>query len=209
MHFARWRVIFVFVVSFLGLLFAAPNLLPPSVSQAIGPYIPHRTLSLGLDLRGGSYLLLQVDTDALHRQELDRIADSMAQALGRATPRIVATGRGVVGDAARIRAVNPADTPRALQELRSINDQLRNGGDSLTFVTAPDGAIEARITPGRLRELSRGAVENAINVVRKRVDPNGAAEVSIVRQGDNRIVVQAPGVSDPETLKQRIGKTAL
>ncbi|HVY86685.1 MAG TPA: protein translocase subunit SecD [Caulobacterales bacterium] len=209
LHFPRWRSILVLIVTVWGALFTLPNFLPPNLRSQIPPFLPHQTLNLGLDLRGGSYLLLQVDVESLRRQELDRVADSMANALRRASPAINFTGRGVVADAARVRLLNVADAPRALQALRTINDQVKNGGDSLVFTQTPDGVVEARITDPRMRELSRSAAEQAINVVRRRVDPTGAAEVSIVRQGDNRIVVQAPGVSDPETLKERIGKTAL
>src|SRR6185312_8431324 len=71
------------------------------------------------------------------------------------------------------------------------------------------GSIEARMTDAGMRQLSRQAAEQSIEVIRRRIDPNGTSEVSIVRQGDQRIVVQAPGVSDPEMLKQCIGQTAL
>ncbi|MES1198498.1 MAG: preprotein translocase subunit SecD, partial [Pseudomonadota bacterium] len=209
LHFPRWRTILVIVVTIFGVVFTLPNFVPPSVRAQIPPWLPHATLNLGLDLRGGSYLLLEIDSEALRRQELDKVADSMASAMRSATPQIDITGRGVVGDAARMRIINLADVPRAMQALKRINDPVRSGGDSLAFTQLPDGSIEARLTDARVRELSRSAAEQAINVVRKRVDPNGNAETVIVRQGDNRIVVQAPGVDDPEVLKQRIGKTAL
>jgi len=209
LHFPRWRTILVIVVTIFGVVFTLPNFVPPSIRAQIPPWLPHQTLNLGLDLRGGSYLLLEIDSASLQTQELDKVADSMANAMRTATPQIEITGRGRVGNVARMRLINIADAPRAMQALRSINDPLKNGGDSLTFNQLPDGSIEARLTDGGIRELSRAAAEQAINVVRKRIDPNGNAETVIVRQGDNRIVVQAPGVDNPEVLKERIGKTAL
>jgi len=205
----RWRVILVIVVSVLGLLFALPNVVPVNVREHIPTWLPHRTLNLGLDLQGGSHLLLEVDTRALQRQQLDNIADQMANALRDATPAIRYTGRGVVADAARVRLVDPADQSRAMAALRPLARSTTNGNEIIVFSQAADGAIEGRMTEASLRELSRQAAQQSIEVIRRRVDPTGANEINPVRQGDNRIVVQAPGVSDPQILKDRIGTTAL
>jgi protein-export membrane protein SecD len=205
----RWRVILVVTLSVLGLLFAMPNVLPQSVRDQIPPWLPHETLNLGLDLRGGSHLLLEIDARALQRQQLDGIAEQMGSALRDAEPAIRFTARGVVGDAARIRLVDPADMARALVAIRPVTRSQTTGNETMRVTQTADGAIEARYTESELRALSRDAVARSIEVLGKRVDPTGAAEVSIVRQGDDRIVVQAPGVSDPQVLRNRIGQTAL
>lgn len=206
---ARWRIIVVLVVTALGLAFAFPNFLPERVRQSLPDFLPNQSINLGLDLRGGSQLLLEVDVPTLQRQQLDNIADQMASALRAATPAIRYTGRGVVGDAARVRLVDATDLERARQVLRPLARSQTGPGEILTFAEGPDGLIEARMTPASLRELSRQAAQQSIEVIRRRIDPTGTAEVTIVRQGDQRIVVQAPGVADPEQLKQRIGQTAL
>ncbi|MDX2275389.1 MAG: protein translocase subunit SecD [Hyphomonadaceae bacterium] len=205
----RWKVITVVLVTVLGLLFSAPNFLPESVRNTLPGFLPRQALNLGLDLQGGSHLLLEVDTQALRRLQLENIADQMAGELRDASPAIRYTGRGVVGDAARIRLIDPADVTRARQVLRPISRSSTNGSEILTLTEGPDGLIEARMAPTYVRELSRQAAQQSIEVIRRRIDPNGTSEVSIVRQGDDRIVVQAPGVSDPEQLKERIGQTAL
>jgi protein-export membrane protein SecD len=206
----RWRVILVILVSVFGILFALPNVVPASVRERIPAWLPHQTLNLGLDLQGGSHLLLEVDTATLRRQQLENIADQMANALRGAEPAIRYTGRGVVGDAARVRLINVQDLTRARQALRPLaRNTTGNGGDVLTFAEGPDGLIEARMTESSIRALTRQAAQQSIEVIRRRVDPTGANEITPVRQGDDRIVVQAPGVSDPEQLKERIGHTAL
>ena len=205
----RWRVILVLIVSVLGIAFSAPNLLPSAVRDNMPTWLPHRTLNLGLDLQGGSHLLLEVDTTALKHQQLDNIADQMATALRDAEPAIRFTGRGVVGDAARIRLINAEDMTRAMAAIRPLGRSTTNGNEITTFTPGADGTIEARMTDASLRELSRQAAQQSIEVIRRRVDPTGANEINPVRQGENRIVVQAPGVSDPEELKSRIGTTAL
>ncbi|MCL4713814.1 MAG: protein translocase subunit SecD [Hyphomonadaceae bacterium] len=206
---ARWRVILVAVVTVLGLAFALPNFLPERARESLPPFMPRQAINLGLDLRGGSQLLLEIDTATLRRQQLDNIADQMASALRNAQPAIRYTGRGVVGDAARIRLVDPSQMTEARRALRDIARSPTGGNDIINFTENPDGLIEARITPVHLRELSRQAAQQSIEVIRRRIDPTGTAEVTIVRQGDERVIVQAPGVTDPQQLKDRIGQTAL
>ncbi len=205
---ARWRVILVLIVTALGIVFAAPNVLPQNVRESLPPFL-QRTINLGLDLQGGSQLLLEVDTAAMQRQQLDNIADQMAGALREATPAITYTGRGVVADAARVRLVSATDLARAEDIIRPLARSQTSSNDQLTFVFNADGLIEARITDAYMRELSRQAAQQSIEVIRRRIDPDGTAEVSIARQGDNRIAVQAPGVTDPQMLRDRIGQTAL
>ena len=206
----RWRVILVIIVSVLGIAFSAPNLLPTSLRDRLPTWLPHQTLNLGLDLQGGSHLLLEVDTTALKRQQLDNIADQMATALRDAEPSIRYTGRSVVDDAARVRLLDPTQMEAARRVLRPLAQSATGGGDEIaTFTESGDGLIEARLTDAYLVQLSRQATENSREIIRDRIDPNGTSEILIVRQGDDRIVVQAPGVSDPEQLKRLIGQTAL
>jgi protein-export membrane protein SecD len=206
---ARWKVILVAVVTVMGLAFAFPNFVPEGARENIPGFLPRQAINLGLDLRGGSQLLLEVDVNTLRRQQLDNVADQMASALRDAQPRIRYTGRGVVGDAARVRLIDPEQLEAARGVLRPLAQSTTTGSEILTFTEGADGLIEARMTQQHLRELSRQAAQQSIEVIRRRIDPTGTSEVTIVRQGDDRIVVQAPGVSDPEMLKSRIGQTAL
>lgn len=214
LQFARWRVIVTLVVTAFGLLFSMPNALPEGIRNALPGFLPHRTVNLGLDLRGGSQLLLEVDSSALRRQQLDGFADTMANALRQASPRITYGGRGVVGDVARIRVTNVADLQRAMEAIRqdiplSPAQGMRGGAPLYEITQGADGLIEARFTDGAIAVLSRDAVARSIEVVRRRIDPTGASEVSITRQGDDRVVIQAPGVADPAQLRERVGQTAL
>ena len=209
LHVAAWRVWLVIIVTLIGALIAAPNVLPANVRDSLPPFM-RQTLNLGLDLRGGSQLLLEVDVNSLNRQHLDNIAGQMATALRDAEPAIRYTGRGVVGEAARVRLVDPTQGDRALQALRGITRDTATNTEILTLSpVGADGLIEARMTQQYERQLSRAAAQQAIEVIRRRIDPDGTAEIAIARQGDNRISVQAPGVSDPAQLRNRIGQTAL
>ncbi len=206
----RWRVILVIIFGVLGLVFALPNVLPANLRENIPAWLPHQTLNLGLDLQGGSHLLLEVDTTTLRRNQLDNIAEQMASTLRAAEPAIRYTGRGVTGDSARVRLIDPTEMRRAIEALRTIaRDTTNSNNEIIRFTQGADGTIEGRMTDAALRDLSRQAAQQSIEVIRRRVDPTGANEINPVRQGENRIVVQAPGVSDPEMLKERIGTTAL
>jgi preprotein translocase subunit SecD len=206
---ARWRIILVAVVTAMGVAFAFPNFVPERLRESLPGFLPRQAINLGLDLRGGSQLLLEVDVATLRRQQLENVADQMAAALRAADPQIRYTGRGVVGDAARVRLIDASQSERARRELRPLAQSPTTGNEILTFTEGEDGLIEARMAPQYVRELSRQAAQQSIEIIRRRIDPTGTSEVTIVRQGDERIVVQAPGVSDPEQLKSRIGQTAL
>jgi preprotein translocase subunit SecD len=206
---ARWRIILVAAVTILGLLFAAPNFIPASIRDSMPGFLPKQAINLGLDLRGGSQILLEVEIDELRKQQLENVVDQMAAALREAEPRIPSTGRGVVGDAARLRLTDVADLERAQRALAPLARIQTSAEPILTFAESADGVIEARIPETRMNQVSRDAAQQSIEVIRRRIDPNGTSEVSITRQGDRRIVVQAPGVADPQQLKELIGQTAL
>ena len=211
---ARWRIILVAVVTVLGVLFAIPSFLTPAQREALPAFMPKAGVNLGLDLQGGSYLLLEIDTPALVQSRLEKIVNDMETALADAPgDPIDFEIIGADGETAAIRLLEPSDQTRALEALEGIVTQVAAGGFGATtpdiaFTTTPDGVIEGRITERALELLRRQAIGEAIEVIRRRIDPTGTSEVSITRQGEDRINVQAPGMNDPELLKQRIGQTA-
>lgn len=206
---ARWRVLLVLIVTLLGVVFAVPNVLSEQTRASL-PGFMQKTINLGLDLQGGSQLLLEIDVASLRHQQLENIQDQMLTALREATPQIRATRGSLDGDAARVRLGSATDLDRAMRLMRDVGrSQTTAGGDVLDFTQTPDGLISATMSPAHIRELSRQAAQQSIEVIRRRIDPDGTAEISIARQGDDRIAVQAPGVTDPEQLRSRIGQTAL
>jgi protein-export membrane protein SecD len=211
---APWRIWLVIIVTIVGLVVAAPNFIPASYRENIPVLKDLRPVNLGLDLQGGAYLLYQVDVKALEKQQLESAVDDMARVLREAKPRISYTGRGVANDAARLRLVNPADSQRALKLLNDeVATDVQVGGfgrteKSMSFTQTPDGLIEGRFSKTLLEQSTRRAVDQSREVIMRRIDPGGVSETSVQRQGLDRIVVQAPGEQDPETLKRRIGQTA-
>jgi preprotein translocase subunit SecD len=212
LHVARWRIIAVIVVTLFGFLFALPNVLPASVRAAMPGFLPKNTINLGLDLQGGSYLLFEVETQAVFSERLETLSDDMARALNEA-PRIAYTGRGVAGEAARITITDPAQVAEAQRRIEALGQPVSNAfgqvADSdIALTTAPDNTISVTIVDEAKTQLTSNAVQQSIEVIRRRIDETGTREPTIVRQGIDRIVVQAPGESDPERLKALIGQTA-
>ncbi|MDZ4776307.1 MAG: protein translocase subunit SecD [Alphaproteobacteria bacterium] len=211
---APWRIWLVIIVTIVGLVVASPNFVPQSYRANIPVLKDLKPVNLGLDLQGGAYLLYQVDVKALEKQQLEAAVDDMARVLREAKPRISYTGRGVADGAARLRLVNPADSPRALKLLSDeIATDVQAGGfgrteKSISFTQTPEGLIEGRFSKTMLEQSTRRAVDQSREVIMRRIDPGGVSETSVQRQGIDRIVVQAPGEQDPETLKRRIGQTA-
>ncbi|MET0293997.1 MAG: protein translocase subunit SecD [Phenylobacterium sp.] len=205
---SRWRIVLVAVVTVLGLVFAAPNILPAGVRASLPPFL-QKTLNLGLDLQGGSYLLLEVDTNALRQENLVNLVEDVRTTLR--NENIPFTDLGEVGDTVSVRITDPAQLETAQRSLRRALATAVAGGSgraSLDVTTAPDQRIRLAFAKGAIEEEGRQAVSQSIEIIRRRVDSLGTREVSIAPQGSNRVVIQAPGVTDPQRLRDVIGKTA-
>lgn len=210
LHVPRWRVIAVYAAIVWSILFSLPNVLPASVKAGWPTFLPSKGVNLGLDLRGGSHLMLEVEAAALVKERMEQVSEELARELGKAKPRIAYTGRGVAEEAARLRLVDGTQLQRALDIAAKLDSPvpLPSGKSGLAVTSTPEGLIELRLSKDARAALLRQAVQQSIEVVRRRIDELGTSEVTIVRQGADRIVVQAPGENDPEVLKRRIGKTA-
>ena len=205
MYFSRLKTALVLAACALGVLLCIPNLLPAPAS-----WMPWRIIHLGLDLRGGSYLLLEVDMAAVIKERLDSLADSARQGLRRAgVPRFVVTPQAA-DKRMTVRIEDPAKQDAALTVLRELATSGGSGLQSqpdLTFESTP-GQITVTLSPPALVDRATAAVQQSIEIVRRRIDETGVVDPIITRQGENRIVVQLPGIEDPNRIKQLLGKTA-
>jgi preprotein translocase subunit SecD len=206
---SRWKVLLVVLSVVFGVLFALPNVLPEQTRANLPGFFPKKTLNLGLDLQGGSYLLLEVDIDELRAQRLTNTVEDTRTQLREA--KIAFTDLRAVGGAVTVRINDPGQVSEAANLLRnSLGAPLAGvgGGRDITVSTQPDQRLRiAFVAEAAQAEASR-AVEQSIEIIRRRIDELGTREPTIVRQGADRIVVQAPGESDPERLKNVIGRTA-
>jgi SecD/SecF fusion protein len=209
MYFARWKALAIFGVCLLGVLISVPNLLPRENLPSWA-----RQISLGLDLRGGSYLLLEVDTSAIVRERLEALVETARRGTAQANPRILYTGLSANQAERRVslRVSDPARANDVARILREAAIQLNTGAGAqapdIEVTTAPDGTVSATLTEVALRNKASSAVEQSLEIVRRRIDESGLVEALIARQGQTRILVQLPGVDDPARIKDLLGRTA-
>lgn len=212
LHFSRWKILSILAVCLVGLIYTLPNLLPSGALDRFPSWWPKETLSLGLDLKGGSYLLLEANVEQLKKEWFDQIEDDVRSRLRRA--RIQYSGLGSTGDAVRVRISKPEDIEKARTELNGMIQPLQGSiftgqaGNNLDVQGAPDGSFTITPTAAAITERLGNGMASVISVLGQRINALGTTEPTIVRQGANRIVVQVPGLDDPERLKAIIGKTA-
>ncbi|MGE4529599.1 MAG: protein translocase subunit SecD [Rhodospirillaceae bacterium] len=198
LYFQKWKLALVALVVGAGLVFAAPNLMSRDKRDSLPDW--WQPLSLGLDLQGGSHLLLELNTGELLKDRLEGVVDVVRGALR--TERMRYTGLGVKDDA--VVATILGDEAARATARKAVRGVIPNADIEV------DGDGKLRISYGEKAraEMLEGALSTTLEIIRKRIDELGTREPSIQRQGANRIVVQLPGVSDPKRAREVIGKTA-
>ena len=197
---ATWKIWVILVLCALGAIFAAPNLLPANRAAQIPNWLPHRQVNLGLDLQGGSYLLLEVDTASVLRERLTNLLDGVRTAMRR--DRIAISNLAIEGTSGvTFKVRDRADVEKARAAVRDI--------DATARVTAvDDDTIAIRFDQREIADLNRKTLTQSVEIVRRRVDETGTKEPTIQTQGTDRILVQLPGLKEPERIKALLGKTA-
>jgi preprotein translocase subunit SecD len=202
LNISRWSIVFSLVVALLSLVYAVPNALDKDargwLETNLPSWMPSRGVTLGLDLQGGSHLLLEVKTEVSVTDRLHALVDEMRMELRK--KEIPYENLGVENGKAQVTLTRPGD----MEPARSA---LAAAGQGLLFETSGN-ILRISLSEEAIRERQKQVVEQSIEIVRRRIDETGTREPSIQREGNNRIVVQLPGVSDPEYIKSLLGKTA-
>jgi preprotein translocase subunit SecD len=210
LYFTRWKALGIILTALVVCLCAVPNFFPEAQVKT-WPAWAQRRLVLGLDLQGGSYLLLEVDSNSVKKDKLDQIRDDVRKAVRDA--KISYTGLVVRNDAVEVRISKDTDVPAALAKLRELSQPLgglvgSSGQRSLEISDTGGGLIRLTVPQAAITELLRKTIEQSIQIVERRVNELGTVEPIIQRQGTDRILVQVPGLQDPTHLKELLGKTA-
>jgi preprotein translocase subunit SecD len=209
LEFPRWKVWLVSLVVAAGVLLSIPSLLAGTPYAGAWPkWLPQYRISLGLDLAGGSHLLLEADANDALKQRLQAKEDEVATELRR-DPRIDIGDISTAGGRLSFLVRDPTQVDAAVERMRKLSQPLALTGTRDWDVQVVDSTRIVLIpTPGGSAQALKDAMSVARDVVRRRIDPGGTKEITVITEGGNRILVQVPGVEDPDALKKLIGQTA-
>src|SRR5689334_10346584 len=209
LDFPKWKVWLIAVVIAIGVLLSIPSLIAGTPAAGAWPkWLPQYKISLGLDLAGGSHLLLEADARDTQKQRLQTKEEEVATELRR-DPRIDIGDISTAGGKLSFMVRNPAQVDAAVERMRALTKPLQLTGNRDWDVSVVDSTqvVLTPTTAGTTQAL-KDAMGVARDVVRRRIDPSGTKEITVITEGGNRILVEVPGVEDPEALKKLIGQTA-
>ena len=210
LYFTRWKVAAILGTVFVVILFAVPNFLPAKMVDS-WPKWAQRHIVLGLDLQGGSHLLLEVDSKAVRKEMLENLRDDVRRVLREA--RIGYTGLVVRGNSVEVHIREGQNSSQALAKLQTLAQPLggilsATGHNNIDITSEPGDVFRLTLTDPYILERVRQAVDQSIEIIGRRVNELGTVEPLIQREGSDRILVQVPGLQDPTRLKELLGKTA-
>src|SRR5262252_5906930 len=212
LYFSRWKAAAILLTALIVCAFAAPNFVSPETIKK-WPEWAQRYVVLGLDLQGGSHILLEVDKNDVLKQRLATLRTDVIKALRDAritwaNPPVERNG----GIEVRLREGPTFDT--ALTKLRDLSQPITNniigvtGQRTLEITNLGNGLVRIAPTEAAANERIRQTIEQAIPIIEKRVNGLGLVEPTIQRQGIDRVLVQVPGLGDPQQLIKLLGETA-
>ena len=237
LQFPLWKRLLIISICLIGVVIALPNLFYSRVelsNDAIAAvergaeetpelaaqrdmwprWLPSTLVTLGLDLRGGAHVLVEVRVQDVHAERLEGLWPQLRDRLRAEELRDqVGTVRRLTGppDELRIRISNPAGMEAALQAVRDSAQPTftLTGAGSREFEARADGdQIVVSLSDAEKAAVDERTMQQSLEIIRRRVDETGTREPSIQRQGKDRILVQVPGIGSAEELLQVIGKTA-
>ncbi|MFP4004398.1 MAG: protein translocase subunit SecD [Alphaproteobacteria bacterium] len=218
LYFSKAKMIFILGVVALGVLFALPNVLPQStVKELKEAGLPADTLNLGLDLQGGAYLVFRVAVQDVFEERLESKRDevrSVLRPLDRGKTRIGYSNLNIEGDRVTLRIREIADLNEAVKRIRTLRKPIDSsmlgfaGANDVEVSSTDQGRVIVRLTDAAKDNIRNNTLNQAVEVVRNRIDAFGVSSPSIQRQGVDRIVLQVPGVTNTAEIKRKISKTA-
>ncbi|MBB4210333.1 preprotein translocase subunit SecD [Rhodothalassium salexigens DSM 2132] len=212
LQFSRFSIVAIIAVCVFGVLAAVPNLLTKEQLQSLPGFLPKSQVTLGLDLQGGAHLLLEVDTDTVIEERLEGLAEDVRESLREA--RIRARRPVLDRDARAVTTTlaNAEDAAAAREALEALAQPVASsvfGGGIQAVAVSVDGTrVRAALTKEGIDARARSAVAQSIEVVRRRIDELGTREPNIQRVGEQRILLQVPGVGETESLKEVLNAEA-
>ena len=208
LDFPRWKIVSIVLFMAIGVLLSLPSFVPEATATRWGiGGLPR--INLGLDLSGGSHLMLEADTTDLAKQNIAKMEEQVRTEMRRADPPIAIGDISTTGGRLSFFVRDGNQIDAAVERIRTLTQPSGMTGQRDWNVQVVDSTrIVLTPTDAGLRQATDSAMQVATEVVRKRIDEMGTKEPTIIRQGSDRIIVQVPGLQDPAALKALIGKTA-
>ena len=209
LEFPRWKIWLVSIVVAVGVVLSIPSLIAGTPLAGSWPsWLPQYKINLGLDLAGGSHLLLEADASDALKQRLATMEDSVTTEL-RHDPQIDIGDISTAGGRLSFMVRDPTKVDAAVERMRTLTKPVQLTGNRDWDVQVVDSTrIVMSPTPTGTAQALKDAMSVARDVVRRRIDPGGTKEITVVTEGGNRVLVEVPGVENPDALKKLIGQTA-
>ncbi|MEB3701776.1 Protein translocase subunit SecD [Candidatus Bealeia paramacronuclearis] len=199
LYIPRWKEFFIFAVCLIGIWFSLPNFFSEDTVKEWPTWMPKKQVVLGLDLRGGAHLLLEVDLATVQKEQMTTLMDAVRTTLRK--DRIGYTGLKVQGESVIL-------TLRDSQDADKAKKLIRESDRDIEIAAGENGQLTLTLSGQAIAMRKKRALEQSIEIVRRRVDETGTSEPMIQQQGDDRILVQMPGLQDPTRIKNLLGQTA-
>ena len=204
LRFSSWTIWSIIAVCIAGVIFSLPNLFSRERMESLPSWLPNQQINLGLDLQGGSHLLLEVGVDVVVEERMEAVADDIRRLLRPEGIRY--RGVGARGNTTSFTLVDVAQASQALEILRELNSNVVN--PDFEIAQRDGGRVDITLTDTAATQLRNSAIQQSLEIVRRRIDEVGTREPTIQRQGADRILVQVPGEKNPERIKDLLGQTA-
>jgi preprotein translocase subunit SecD len=202
---SRWKAWSFGLICLFAILAALPSFLPERHAAWLGPLAGNH-INFGLDLAGGSELLLEAKTTDFARQRIEAMEDTIRTELRRTNMGIDQVS--TAGDQLTFVVTNPAQVADVNRKVREMVQPGTFGGTQEWEVSSEGQRITLKPTAAGLSAAIDNAMDDTRAVIDRRINAMGTVEPTILRQGANRVVVQVPGLQDPEALKRLVGRTA-
>ncbi len=213
LYFSRWKIVSILLVVFLGIAYAAPNLFSRDTLSNFPSWLPNDQMTLGLDLQGGSHILMQVDRESMVKERMEALEDDARRTL-RAEKIGYRFSKPQDINGIEVRLTNPDQEELAVEKLgeltQPVNASFFGQGTirEVDIEQRPGNVIRLTLNDGGIENAMSSAVTQSIQVINKRINELGTNEPVVQRQGNDRILVQFPGLDDPARLKSILGQTA-
>ena len=214
LHMPRWQVYLIVGICLIGVFLALPNVMPESVRKSMPSWIPSHPVPLGLDLRGGAYLLLEADIEAAVKDRTNSVMDDVRKAIRGAKIQYENLRISPSNDTITVRIMEPEKVEDGLTIIRKVVQPsgltfgLGNTSGEYDVVAGSNGGVTLTLSRAGREELRQRIMEQSVEVVRRRIDPTGSTEASFARQGERRILVQVPGITDTAEIQKKVNTQA-